>query len=62
LAIKMNLGITLSNHIFLNAFCDGYFYDKRVAMLAGIISGIGYIGFSSSQNLAGAKLASAKCT
>ncbi|MGM0649209.1 MAG: sodium:solute symporter family protein [Bacteroidota bacterium] len=36
-----------------------FFYDKRVAMLAGIISGIGYIGFSSSQILAGAKLASA---
>lgn len=36
-----------------------FFYDKRVAMIAGIISGIGYIGFSSSQILAGAKLASA---
>lgn len=36
-----------------------YFYDKRVAVIAGIISGIGYVGFTSSQVLAGAKLASA---
>jgi solute:Na+ symporter, SSS family len=36
-----------------------YFYDARVALLAGIISAIGYIGFTSSQVLAGAKLASA---
>lgn len=35
-----------------------YIFDKRVALLAGIISAIGYIGFSSSQILAGAKLAS----
>lgn len=35
------------------------FFDKRVAMLAGIISALGYIGFTSSQLLAGAKLASA---
>ncbi|MDZ7743945.1 MAG: sodium:solute symporter family protein [Bacteroidota bacterium] len=35
------------------------FYDHRVALLAGIISAIGYIGFTSSQLLAGAKLASA---
>ncbi len=34
-------------------------YDKRVALMAGIISAIGYIGFTSSQLLAGAKLASA---
>ncbi|MBN2521875.1 MAG: sodium:solute symporter family protein [Bacteroidales bacterium] len=33
-------------------------FDKRVAMLAGIISAIGYLGFTSSQILAGAKLAS----
>lgn len=32
-------------------------YGKRVAFLAGIISAIGYIGFSASQLLAGAKLA-----
>jgi len=35
------------------------FFDRRVALLAGIISAIGYIGFTSSQLLAGAKLASA---
>jgi SSS family solute:Na+ symporter len=33
-------------------------FDRRVAMLAGIISAIGYLGFTSSQILAGAKLAS----
>lgn len=33
-------------------------FDKRVAMLAGVISAIGYLGFTSSQILAGAKLAS----
>jgi SSS family solute:Na+ symporter len=33
-------------------------FDKRVALFAGIISAIGYIGFTSSQILAGAKLAS----
>ncbi len=36
----------------------GYLFDKKVALLAGIISAIGYIGFTSSQLLAGAKLAS----
>lgn len=36
-----------------------HFYSARVALLAGIISAIGYIGFTSSQVLAGAKLASA---
>jgi len=36
-----------------------FFYNKKVALLAGIISAIGYIGFTSSQLLAGAKLASA---
>ena len=35
-----------------------HFYNSRVALLAGIISAIGYIGFTSSQILAGAKLAS----
>lgn len=34
-------------------------YNSKVALFAGIISLIGYIGFSSSQILAGAKLASA---
>jgi SSS family solute:Na+ symporter len=36
-----------------------HFYSARVAWMAGIISAIGYIGFTSSQLLAGAKLASA---
>lgn len=36
-----------------------YFYNKKVALIAGVISLIGYIGFTSSQVLAGAKLASA---
>jgi len=36
-----------------------HFYGPRVALMAGIISAIGYIGFTSSQILAGAKLASA---
>ncbi len=36
-----------------------HFYNKKVALAAGIISAIGYIGFTSSQLLAGAKLASA---
>lgn len=36
-----------------------HFYDKKVALLAGVISAIGYLGFTSSQILAGAKLASA---
>lgn len=40
----------------------GLFYNKRVALLAGIISAIGYLGFTSSQMLAGAKLASATFT
>ena len=35
-----------------------YKFDNRVAFLAGVISAIGYIGFTSSQILAGAKLAS----
>lgn len=36
-----------------------HFYGKEVAILAGIISAIGYMGFTSSQILAGAKLAAA---
>lgn len=35
------------------------FYNRNVALVAGIISAIGYLGFTSSQILAGAKLASA---
>ncbi len=36
-----------------------HYYNSKVALLAGIISAIGYLGFTSSQILAGAKLASA---
>lgn len=36
-----------------------HFYNNKVALTAGIISALGYIGFTSSQLLAGAKLASA---
>jgi SSS family solute:Na+ symporter len=34
-------------------------YDNRVALLASVISGIGYLGFTGAQVLAGAKLAAA---
>ncbi len=37
----------------------GSFYNPKVALLAGIISAIGYLGFTSSQILAGAILAEA---
>jgi SSS family solute:Na+ symporter len=37
----------------------GNLYNGRVALIAGLISAIGYLGFTSSQILAGAKLASA---
>ncbi|MFO7874674.1 MAG: sodium:solute symporter family protein [Bacteroidales bacterium] len=40
----------------------GSFYSPGVALLAGIISGIGYLGFTSSQVLAGAILAEATFT
>lgn len=36
-----------------------HYYGAKVALVAGIISAIGYLGFTSSQILAGAKLASA---
>lgn len=36
-----------------------YYYDRKVAFVAGLISLIGYVGFTSSQILASAKLASA---
>jgi SSS family solute:Na+ symporter len=39
-----------------------HIFDKRVALIAGIISAIGYLGFTSSQILAGAKLASSTFT
>ncbi|WP_266205467.1 sodium:solute symporter family protein [Pontibacter kalidii] len=51
-----------SNPAFANFFTFpqifGYYFNARVALLAGIISAIGYTGFTSSQILAGAKLAS----
>ncbi|MCF8378231.1 MAG: sodium:solute symporter family protein [Bacteroidales bacterium] len=37
----------------------GHYYSAPVALIAGIISAIGYTGFTSSQILAGAKLADA---
>ncbi|PKV75601.1 sodium:solute symporter family protein [Pontibacter ramchanderi] len=40
----------------------GHYFNARVALLAGIISAIGYTGFTSSQILAGAKLASGTFT
>lgn len=51
----------LSDKIELYTFPQifNHFYTPKVALLAGIISAIGYMGFSSSQILAGAKLASA---
>ena len=51
----------LSSEISLLTFPQifGHFYNAKVALLAGIISAIGYVGFTSSQILAGAKLASA---
>lgn len=52
-----NLSTEKKYHTFPQIF--EYFYDKRVALLAGVISAIGYIGFTSSQLLAGAKLADA---
>ncbi len=49
-----------SRHNFLSfpQFLENL-YNGRVALIAGIISAIGYLGFTSSQILAGAKLASA---
>jgi len=35
----------------------GHFYGARTALVAGVISAVGYVGFTSSQILAGAKLA-----
>lgn len=51
------LGRVAQLHTFPQFF--GSLYGARVALLAGLISGIGYLGFTSSQILAGAKLASA---
>ncbi len=49
------------NRAFDNAFTFPevfeHFYSGRVALVAGVISAVGYVGFTSSQILAGAKLA-----
>ncbi len=37
----------------------GHLFNAKVALVAGIISAVGYIGFTSAQILAGAKLATA---
>ncbi len=51
-----NLGIDKRLSTFPQLF--NHYYNPKVALLAGIISAIGYLGFTSSQILAGAKLAS----
>ncbi len=51
------LGMKLSLRTFPEVF--NYIFTPRVALLAGIISALGYWGFTSSQILAGAKLATA---
>ncbi|NBB89331.1 MAG: sodium:solute symporter family protein, partial [Bacteroidetes bacterium] len=51
------LGTRLSLRTFPEVF--NYVFSPRVALLAGIISALGYWGFTSSQILAGAKLATA---
>ncbi len=52
---------TLSGKLGLLTFPQifKHFYNWKVSLLAGIISALGYIGFTSSQILAGAKIASA---
>jgi SSS family solute:Na+ symporter len=37
----------------------GFHFNKRTALMAGLISAVGYLGFTSSQILAGAKLTAA---
>lgn len=39
-----------------------HFFNSKVALLAGIVSALGYIGFTAAQILAGAKLATATFT
>lgn len=49
-----------SKHQFLSfPQVFNHFFNSKVAFIAGIISAVGYLGFTSSQILAGAKLASA---
>jgi solute:Na+ symporter, SSS family len=51
--------LSMKENFFTFPEVFNYHYGASAAMLAGIISGIGYLGFTSSQFLAGAKLASA---
>lgn len=51
--------IAKRNHFLSFPEVLNFFYNKHVALIAGVISLIGYVGFTSSQILAGAKLASA---
>lgn len=48
-----------SNNFFTFPEVFRYYFGPKAALIAGLISGIGYLGFTSSQLLAGAKLASA---
>jgi SSS family solute:Na+ symporter len=52
-------GLSTRERFFTMPQLFGYFYNPTAALVAGVISAIGYIGFTSSQMLAGAKLASA---
>ncbi|WP_421917853.1 sodium:solute symporter family protein [Marinifilum sp.] len=54
--------LSQKNKLFTFPQIFEYFYNHKVALIAGVISAIGYIGFTSSQLLAGAKLASATFT
>ncbi len=51
--------ISIKHRFFTFPQIFEHFYNNKVALIAGIISAIGYMGFTSSQLLAGAKLASA---
>jgi solute:Na+ symporter, SSS family len=51
--------LSQKHHFFTFPQVFEHFYDRKTALIAGIISAIGYTGFTSSQLLAGAKLASA---
>jgi SSS family solute:Na+ symporter len=51
-------GLARTKRLFTFPQLFKHFYNGRVALVAGIISAIGYLGFTSSQILAGAKLAS----
>ena len=51
--------IALKNRFLTFPQLLGYFYNPKVALIAGLISLVGYTGFTSAQILAGAKLATA---